>query len=84
MDLDTCKVEITSQNHNFVIDRDSLNTGKVETTHINLNDLTVEGMRHRTEPVFSIQYHPEACPGPHDPYYLFARFRDLIVKGSSK
>ncbi len=78
MDLKTRKVEITSQNHNFSIDQDSMDPKKVEVTHINLNDQTVEGIQHKTEPMFSVQYHPEACPGPHDPYYLFKRFRDLI------
>lgn len=78
MDLKTRKVEITSQNHNFAIDPDSLDPSKVEVTHINLNDQTVEGLAHKTEPMFCVQYHPEACPGPHDPYYLFKRFRDLI------
>jgi len=78
MDLSTRVVEITSQNHNFAIDMDSLDDAKVEVTHLNLNDQTVEGIRSKTDPVFSVQYHPEACPGPHDPYYLFARFRELI------
>ena len=78
MDLTTRKVEITSQNHNFAINQDSLDSALVEVTHINLNDNTVEGIRHLKEPVFSVQYHPEACPGPHDPYYLFDRFRNLI------
>jgi len=78
MDLDTRKVEITSQNHNFAVDPDSLESSKVEITHVNLNDQTVEGMRHRTEPAFSVQYHPEAAPGPHDARYLFRRFRELI------
>ena len=80
MDLTTRKVEVTSQNHNFALDSDSLGAADVEVTHVNLNDQTVEGIRHRREPAFSIQYHPEACPGPHDPYYLFARFRELITQ----
>ncbi len=78
MDLRTERVEITSQNHNFVVDMDSLPTGTVEVTHINLNDQTVEGLRHTSEPLFSLQYHPEAAPGPHDASYLFERFRELI------
>jgi carbamoyl-phosphate synthase small subunit len=77
-ELKTARVEITSQNHNFAVDADALDASKIEVTHINLNDRTVEGIEHRTEPMFSVQYHPEACPGPHDPYYLFARFRELI------
>ncbi len=79
MDLRTRKVEITSQNHNFAIDPESLQKDLTEITHLNLNDQTVEGLAHRKEPMFSVQYHPEACPGPHDPYYLFARFRELIA-----
>jgi carbamoyl-phosphate synthase small subunit len=78
-DLGTGKVEITSQNHNFAVDQASLDMGQVEVTHINLNDMTVEGLRHRTEPMFCVQYHPEAGPGPHDPFYLFARLRELIA-----
>ena len=78
MDLQTCKVEVTSQNHNFAVDPETLDKGIVEVTHMNLNDQTVEGIAHKKEPMFAVQYHPEACPGPHDPAYLFARFRKLI------
>jgi len=77
MDLATRKVEITSQNHGFAVDVDSL-AGKAELSHINLNDGTVEGMRLAQRPAFSVQYHPEASPGPHDANYLFGRFMDLI------
>jgi carbamoyl-phosphate synthase small subunit len=77
MDLTTRKVEITSQNHGFAVDVDSL-AGKAVLTHINLNDRTVEGMRHDRLPVFSVQYHPEASPGPNDPSYLFDRFAKLM------
>lgn len=78
-DLSTNKVEITSQNHNFAIDADSVNPEEVEVTHIHLNDNTVAGIKHKKYPAFSVQYHPEACPGPHDPFYLFERFRELIL-----
>ncbi|MFH1113929.1 MAG: glutamine-hydrolyzing carbamoyl-phosphate synthase small subunit [Pseudomonadota bacterium] len=75
--LDTGQVEITSQNHNFAVDAGSV-ASECEITHINLNDRTVEGFVHKKYPVFSIQYHPEASPGPHDSRYLFERFRRLI------
>ena len=73
-DLATGKVEITSQNHGFCIDPDSLNPDKVEVTHINLNDGTLEGIKVKGAAAFSVQYHPEASPGPHDANYLFDRF----------
>jgi carbamoyl-phosphate synthase small subunit len=79
MDLSTRKVEITSQNHGFAVDVDSLR-GKAELTHVNLNDNTVEGMRLGSGPAFSVQYHPEASPGPHDASYLFDRFMALIER----
>ncbi len=76
-DLITGKVAITSQNHGFAVDAESL-PNEIEVTHINLNDGTVEGMRHRELPIFSVQYHPEAAPGPHDAGYFFAEFGRLI------
>ena len=83
MDLTTRKVEITSQNHGFAVDADSLK-GAVEITHLNLNDNTVEGLAHRELPIFSVQYHPESSPGPHDADYLFKRFTDLMAKHRGK
>lgn len=77
MDLSTNKVEITVQNHGFVVDLESLK-GEVELTHINLNDNTVEGISHKSLPLFSVQYHPEASPGPKDAAYLFKRFVDMM------
>jgi carbamoyl-phosphate synthase small subunit len=79
MDLTTRKVEITAQNHGFAVDADSLQ-GAVEVTHVNLNDNTVEGLAHRDLPLFSVQYHPESSPGPHDANYLFRRFIDLMTE----
>jgi len=72
------KVDITAHNHNFAVDPDSMNLSEVELTHIDLNDNTLEGMRHRTMPIFSVQYHPEASPGPHDSSYLFQDFRKMM------
>jgi len=77
MNLATRAVEVTSQNHNFAIDPATLGAD-VEVTHLNLNDNTVEGLRSLKVPAFSVQYHPEAGPGPHDPFYLFATFRELM------
>mgnify|MGYP001416739383 CR=1 FL=1 len=80
--LVTDRVEITSHNHGFSVDSDSLKNSEIELTHINLNDQTLEGFRHRHFPVFSVQYHPEASPGPHDSFYLFDDFIRLMREES--
>lgn len=74
----TNKVEITAQNHGFAVDPDTLNASDVDLTHVNLNDQTLEGIAHRRYPVFSVQYHPEAAPGPHDSHYLFDEFVGMM------
>ncbi|HEX3880593.1 MAG TPA: glutamine-hydrolyzing carbamoyl-phosphate synthase small subunit [Bryobacteraceae bacterium] len=74
----TQRVEITSHNHGFAVDPDSLNLNELEVTHVNLNDQTLEGFRHRSHPAFCVQYHPEAAPGPHDSHYLFDEFVQLM------
>jgi carbamoyl-phosphate synthase small subunit len=76
----TGKVEITSHNHGFAVDPDSLKDSDIEITHINLNDQTLEGFRHRREPAFCVQYHPEAAPGPHDSHYLFGDFVKMMAE----
>src|SRR6202789_1500703 len=74
----TGKVEITAHNHTFAVDPESVNANEVELTHVDLNDNTLEGLRHKTLPLFSVQYPPEAAPGPHDSHYLFRDFRNLM------
>jgi carbamoyl-phosphate synthase small subunit len=80
MDLTTQKVEITAQNHGFAVDVESLR-GRAQLTHVNLNDKTVEGLAHADLPIFSVQYHPESSPGPHDANYLFKRFVKMMEEG---
>ncbi len=76
--LETGKVEITSQNHNYAVDPETLDADTVQVTHVNLNDQTVAGLKHKEHPMFSVQYHPEASPGPHDSHYLFKDFRKMM------
>ena len=83
-DLRSGRVEITAQNHGFAVDPDSLSQNDVEYTHINLNDQTLEGFRHRSEPLLAVQYHPEAAPGPHDSFYLFGDFMKVIEEFSAR
>lgn len=79
MDLTTGKVEIAAHNHGFAVEKESL-PESIEVTHVNLNDQTVAGLQHKTLPIFSVQYHPESAPGPHDSEYLFRRFIELMEK----
>jgi len=83
MDLDTRKVEIAAENHGFAVDMETVKDAVVM-THVNLNDQTCEGFQHKTLPAFSVQYHPEASPGPHDSRYLFQRFVDMMEKNKAR
>jgi len=81
-DLRTTKVEIASHNHGFCVDAATVDPAVAEVTHINLNDNTVAGLKHKKQPLFCVQYHPEAAPGPHDPFYLFEEFIDLMKENN--
>jgi carbamoyl-phosphate synthase small subunit len=78
--LDTGKVEVTTQNHGFAVDADTLDSDVARVTHVNLNDDTIEGLEFKRFPGMSLQYHPEASPGPHDSHYLFDRFMNLVAE----
>ncbi|MCW7754842.1 glutamine-hydrolyzing carbamoyl-phosphate synthase small subunit [Desulfobotulus sp. H1] len=80
----TKRVEITSQNHGFAVDISTLDSALVTVTHVNLNDGTLEGFRHNTLPIFTVQYHPEASPGPHDAHYLFNDFSEMVAEQKNK
>lgn len=83
-DLGTKRSHITSQNHGYALSADSLNKDEIEITHINLHDNTVEGIRHKSLKAFSIQFHPEACPGPQDTFYLFQQFMEMVIDYEEK
>jgi carbamoyl-phosphate synthase small subunit len=83
MRISTGQVEITAQNHGFAVDIDSLPKSEIEITHVNLNDQTLEGFRHKSLPAFCVQYHPESSPGPHDSRYLFEAFKSMMLQQKS-
>lgn len=83
-DLRSNRVHITSQNHGYAVDGDSFATDEIEVTHINLHDRTVEGLKHKTKKAFSVQFHPEACPGPQDTFYLFEEFMEMVKEYGEK